>query len=206
MVRFLKVKRQTVFAGLVRCFSSPVCPMRAKHVGLEAKCGSKFFNLDSVWPARSYFPREFWEWAMLKTVSAFAIFCLAILWFSPGMAEGALAIGMPGADPSQGFRHSKIVNDANAASEAMKDCRAARNPKTGAACKLIGTFHDQCATVAVNGDVVNEYKPIIAAGWAIAPDSTAAISRAIAQCEAMRKGRRGECQIEGKTLCDGSAK
>ena len=144
---------------------------------------------------------------MEKTFSALAIFCLVNLWFSPAMAEGALAIGMPAGDPSKGFRHSKVVNNEDAAAEAMKDCHAARNPKTGQACKLIGTFRDQCAAVAVNGDVVNqESKPLVAAGWAIAPDSTSAISHAIAQCEAMRRGRRGECQIEGKILCDGDAK
>jgi len=88
----------------------------------------------------------------------------------------------------------------------MKDCRAARNPKTGAACRLIGTFHDQCVSVAVNGDVVNATSPVIAVGWAIAPDSATAISRAIARCETMRKGRKEACQTEGQTLCDGSAK
>ncbi len=143
---------------------------------------------------------------MAKKVSALAIFCLGILWFSSALAEGAIAIGMPEGDPGKGFKHAQNVNTPNAASEAMKECRAARNPKIGAACRLIATFHDQCVSVAVNGDVVNELKPLIAAGWAVAPDSTAAISRAIAQCEVMRKGRRGECQIEGKTLCDGSAK
>jgi hypothetical protein len=113
---------------------------------------------------------------------------------------------MPGGDPRNGFRHTQLVNNPDAASEAMSDCRNARNPKTGAARILIATFSNQCVAVAVNGDAVDdEASPIIAAGWAVAPDSAEAARRAKAQCEAMRKGRRGRCAIEGKVLCDGSA-
>jgi hypothetical protein len=143
----------------------------------------------------------------MRTIVGLAMAILSAASFSnSSFAEGALAIGMVEGDPAKGFRHSKTVNDPNAAAEAMKDCRAARSPKVGAACILIGTFADQCAAIAVNGDAANTNAPIIAAGWAIAPDRDKASSRAIAQCEAMRKGRRSACQVEGKILCDGAAK
>jgi len=134
----------------------------------------------------------------------------AAMWSHSSLADGAIAVGMPVAnDPSRGFRHAQEVDQPDAdtaASKAMSNCQAARNPKTGAACRLIGTFHNQCVAVAVNGDGANAYLPVIAAGWAIAPDTEAAISGALARCETMRKGRRQPCQIEGKVLCDGSAK
>ena len=139
---------------------------------------------------------------------AAALVVAAVGWSSSSLADGALAVGMPENNPSRGFSHSKFVDEPDAetaTSKAMQNCRATRNPKIGEACKLIGTFRDQCAAVAVNGDVANGTAPVIAAGWAIAPDSAAAASRAIAQCEIMRKGRQKTCAIEGRILCDGSA-
>jgi Domain of unknown function (DUF4189) len=138
--------------------------------------------------------------------SVFAVLGLQLLGIDSGHAEGALAIGMPEGNPAKGFRHAKVVNDPNAGAEAMKDCRNARNPKTAAACSLIGTFKDQCVAVAVNGDAVNQNLPIVAAGWAIAWGSATASREAIAKCEAMRKGQKSACQVEGKVLCDGKAK
>jgi len=141
---------------------------------------------------------------------ALAVIAASAGWASSGLAEGAIAVGMPENNPTKGFRHTQYVNEPDAdsaASKAMEDCRAARNPRTGAACKLIGTFRDQCVAVAVNGDVANdEAAPVIAVGWAIAPDSETAASRAKAQCDEMRKGRRQACGIEGDILCDGRAK
>lgn len=130
----------------------------------------------------------------------------------PGHAEGALAIGIVEGDPNKGLRHSMYVNEPNAeaaTSSAMKDCRNARNPKTGQACKLIQSFHDQCAAVAVNGDAAATNDPVIAVGWAIEADSATAISRAKAQCDTMRKGRGKPCEIDNGSksmFCDGKAK
>jgi len=141
-----------------------------------------------------------------RIFAAFVFLGLLTIGADRSFAEGALAIGMPEGDPAKGFRHSKIVNDPNAAEDAMKDCRSSRNPKTGAACVLIGTFSDQCVAAAVNGDAANTDKPIIAAGWAIAPTSAQASARAIKNCDAMRKGRKIPCLVDGKILCDGKAK
>jgi hypothetical protein len=129
-------------------------------------------------------------------------------WATSSLAEGALAVGMPEGDPGKGFKWSAFVNNPDAASEAMTSCRNARNKRTAAACMLISSFSDQCVAVAVNGDP--DPAPVTSAGWAIAPDSTTAIDRAIAQCEATRKGRGKACVLDGgrdnALSCDGNAK
>jgi hypothetical protein len=133
-----------------------------------------------------------------------AILVAAVAWAGESLAEGALAVGMPEGDPNKGFRWSIQVNDPDAAADAMKDCRNARNPRVGAACLLIGTFKDQCVAVTANGA---PNAPVTAAGWAIAPDTVEATKRAMDQCKAMRKGRGKPCELDGDkaVLCDGKA-
>ncbi len=128
-----------------------------------------------------------------------AVFC------SSSFAEGALAVGIPQGDPNKGFRWSIQINDPDASSKAMKDCRAARNPATGKACILIGAFSNQCVAVAANAEGSD---PVTGAGWAIATDSATATQRAIAQCNDSRNGTGKPCQLDGdgSVLCDGSAK
>jgi hypothetical protein len=131
----------------------------------------------------------------------------------PGIADGALAIAMPvWGDPSQGFHYSVKAGASDAdtvASAVMSDCRAADNPKIGAACRLIRSFRDQCVALAVNGDAADTNvhdAPLIGAGWAIATDTATATSVAIAECDRMRKGRQKACQIMGQVRCDGTAR
>jgi hypothetical protein len=128
------------------------------------------------------------------------------LWASAGFAEGALAIGLPGGDPRNGFAAgyaSNMKTTEEAQSYALDSCRKATNPRTRDACKVVGTFHDECANVAVNGD---RNTPSTAVGWAFGPDSRSADSRALAICEAMRSGKGRVCQDDGAADCDGSAK
>jgi hypothetical protein len=128
-------------------------------------------------------------------------------WATSGLADGALAVGMPDGDPNKGFKWSAYVNNPNAASEVMTACRTARSKRTADACVLIESFRDQCVAVAVDG---NPDAPVTSAGWAIAPDSSTAIDRAIAQCEARKKGHGKLCVLDGgrdnALSCDGSAK
>jgi hypothetical protein len=141
---------------------------------------------------------------MQRTIAASALLVAALAWADVTHAEGALAVGMPEGNPARGFKWDSIVNTSNAASKVMDDCHAARNPRTGAACVLIGTFSDQCVAVTSNGEPT---APVTAAGWAIAPDRATATKRAMAQCEAMRKGRGAACRLDGDNalLCDGKA-
>jgi hypothetical protein len=142
-----------------------------------------------------------------RLIFASALLGASLGYATSGWAEGALAVGMPGGDPSKGFKWSARGNMPDAASAAMESCRAARNPATGAACKVVGTFRDQCVAVAVSGDP--DPAPVSAAGWAIAPGSATAIRRALAQCDAMRKKGGKACVIDNKdrtAICDGKAK
>jgi Domain of unknown function (DUF4189) len=142
---------------------------------------------------------------MRGALAASALLVAALAWANVTRAEGALAVGIPEGNPAKGFKWDLKVNTPNAASEVMDDCHAARNPRTGAACVLIGTFSNQCAAVTSNGAPT---APVTAAGWAIAPESATATKRAMAQCEAMRKGRGAACRLDGEdaVLCDGTAK
>jgi hypothetical protein len=140
-------------------------------------------------------------------ILALALCCGALVWSDASQAEGALAVGMPNGDPSNGLRWSLFVNNSDAANEALKDCRESKYPESAAACIVVNTFSDQCAAIAVNG---GPNDPVSAAGWAFGPDKATATSRAIAQCDAMgrRKGNSSPCQLDGEraVLCDGSAK
>src|ERR1700759_5038273 len=98
-----------------------------------------------------------------RMVLATALLAVAIGWATSSRAEGALAVGMPDDDPNKGFKWSITVDASDAGADSMKSCRAARSARTAAACKLIGTFHDQCVAVAVNGDP--DPAPVSAAGW-----------------------------------------
>jgi Domain of unknown function (DUF4189) len=113
---------------------------------------------------------------------------------------------MPEGDASKGFKWSLFVNNPNAAADAMKNCRESHYPRSAAACKLIESFSEQCAAVAVSGDPAPA--PVVAGGWGIAPDSVTATKRAIARCEVMRKGRGKACVLDAgrSLLCDGQAK
>jgi Domain of unknown function (DUF4189) len=138
-------------------------------------------------------------------IVASALLVAALAWANAAFAEGALAVGIPEGNPARGFKWDMRVNTEGAASKVMDDCHAAKNPKTGAACRLIDTFTDKCVAVTSNGEPT---APVTAAGWAIAPDRVTAVNRALAQCETMRKGRGAMCRLDGANslLCDGDAK
>lgn len=142
---------------------------------------------------------------MKNVALTLAAICISMAFSHSGFAEGALAVGIPEGNPNKGFRWSIQINSPDAAATAMKDCRNARNPATGKACMLIGTFADQCVAVAANAE---DTKPVTGAGWAIAPDSATATKRAIDQCNVSRNGTGQPCQLDGdrSVLCDGSAK
>lgn len=131
------------------------------------------------------------------------------LWSHASFAEGGLAVGLPNDDPGNGFVYGISVNKPSAAeaeSSAIQLCRGADIRDTSrarAACKLIETFHDQCANAAFNGD---PNTPSTAVGWGIGPDSATANSRAMAQCNTVRKGSGKACHPDGNPACDGTAK
>lgn len=138
-------------------------------------------------------------------ILASALLVAALAWTNATHAEGALAVGIPEGNPARGFKWDLRVNTPDAATLVLEDCHRAKNPRTGAACKLIGTFTDKCVAVTSNGEPA---APVTAAGWAIAPDRVTAVNQALEKCDAMRKGRGPMCRLDGESslLCDGDAK
>ena len=138
-------------------------------------------------------------------IVASALLVAALAWVDAAVAEGALAVGIPDGNPARGFKWDVRVNTPGAASLVMDDCHAAKNPRSGAACKLIDTFNDKCVAVTSNGE---PSAPVTAAGWAIEADRVTAVNRALEKCDAMRKGRGPMCRLdgEGSLMCDGDAK
>src|SRR5262245_11939472 len=142
---------------------------------------------------------------MHAKIFASALLVAALAWTNATCAQGALAVGMPEGNPARGFKWDVRVNTDNAETLVLEDCRNAKNPRTGAACKLIESFKDKCVAVASNGEPT---APVTAAGWAIAEDRVTAVNQALAKCDAMRKGRGPMCRLDGdgSLLCDGDAK
>ena len=149
---------------------------------------------------------------MRRTISVATILASMVLGLAavpwPGAssyAEGALAVGMPGNDPSNGFRYASNSDKSreDAKDDAMARCRASKFPNTGKACRIIEIFHNECVAVAFNG---NLNTPSTAVGWGIAPDSQTANDRAQTMCETMRHGRGRECKLDGDATCDGDAR
>jgi hypothetical protein len=138
-------------------------------------------------------------------------FGVMMLWAYPSAAQGALAIGLPARGPSAGFVYGMSVNNANSRTTAMNLCRGIdtnnnaipdRASEAQSSCKIVGTFHDRCAAAAHNG---TKHIPATGVGWAIAATSAAAKNQALANCEAMAKGRgNSACAVEG-FRCDGAA-
>ena len=138
-------------------------------------------------------------------IVASALLVAALAWTDAAHAQGALAVGIPDGNPARGFKWDVRVNTPDAANLVLEDCRKAKNPRSGAACKVIDTFTDQCVAITSNGEPT---APVTAAGWGIGPDRVTAVNRALEKCDAMRKGRGPMCRLdgEGSLLCDGDAK
>lgn len=144
----------------------------------------------------------------LAVIFASSVFLSAI----PAAADGAVAMGMPGGDPNNGVRTWIATNEKSveeASEKAMKGCKAAKNAKVAAACKIVETFRNECFALAVNGGATD---PVTAVGWGFSSDSKVAVSRAVAQCELMRKGKGPTCRLDTTEsekpwlFCDGTAK
>ena len=119
-----------------------------------------------------------------------------------GTAEGAVALGLPGDVAKLGYALGIAVNahtEAAAKAAAMRLCQndesASRQGK--AVCKVMQTFHRQCAAEA------NDPKAGTPGwGWAIAPDLATAEKNAIANCVATAgSDRRDACKVL-RSACD----
>jgi uncharacterized protein DUF4189 len=143
-----------------------------------------------------------------RSISAAAALAVALgLWPCASLADGALAIGMINGNSRHGFTIGVALDKplAKAKDEALEDCR--RNDVIGtsrlrAACEIVETFRNQCASTAFNGDDTMRSGGF---GWGVGPDSEIAKNRALEMCDQMRAGRGFVCHPYGQAYCDGTA-
>jgi Domain of unknown function (DUF4189) len=130
-----------------------------------------------------------------------------ILPVNPSAAEGALAIGLPANVVKGGFTwgnaHDRATRE-EARSVALDLCRNTKDAKNDAKlrnlCKVIATYHDKCASVAMDPAPGTP-----GVGWGIADDRRSAEAEALAKCEETAgPGRRAACKVDGGG-CDGTA-
>lgn len=124
-----------------------------------------------------------------------------------GVAEGALAVGLPKDVAAEGFAYSFALDKptaADATAAALADCKAPSqgvDQRAQALCAVVQTFHDQCFAVAMDP---KDATPGV--GWAVAADKAAASRDAIAKCVATAgDDRRQFCKVVHAD-CDGAAK
>jgi hypothetical protein len=149
---------------------------------------------------------------MRTQVLALAFIAASLFAPSSTVADGALAIGLPSDVAKAGFVYGRSANwksEDEARTDALKSCReSTKNPQLRALCAVIGTFHDQCAAVAMDPKAGTP-----GVGWAISATRQTAESQALAKCrETAGASRRDFCEVDigvGKvtgTLCGGSAR
>jgi hypothetical protein len=129
-----------------------------------------------------------------------------VVWVAAAHAAGAVAVGVAPGGAQKGFSYglnSNQANDADAQASALNGCRTSKesNKQAQARCVLIGTYTDQCATIAMDPKAGTP-----GVGWAVAADTATANKLALASCEATAgPGREGTCKVFS-TRCDGTAK
>jgi hypothetical protein len=129
---------------------------------------------------------------------AASLFC-AILWSNPGVAAGALAVGLPPDVVKGGFTYgySTGYSDVNQAeAHALDSCRttkdASTDPKLRSLCKVIQDFTNQCVAVAMDPQAGTP-----GVGWSVANDLHAAEAQALGKCEETAgPGRRAACVVD----------
>lgn len=110
-----------------------------------------------------------------------------------GLAAGAVAVGQTRAGDSYGVAWS-YDSYTEAKQVAMSDCR--RSKYGASACRIVRTFHDECAAFAFAPENHNGF------GWAVAPSAAAARVSALAMCrESSDDPKDSGCEID-RTACD----
>ena len=140
---------------------------------------------------------------MGRTVIAILVF-LAALRPIPSVAEGAIAVGLPGDVAKDGVAVGRAWNyatKAEAEDRALKNCRNYMDApaSTRSLCKITGSFHDRCAALAIDPKAGT---PGI--GWAIAASSKMAEDQAMEKCHATAGLSRRQACVLMKTGCDGN--
>lgn len=126
-------------------------------------------------------------------------------WAYSALADATFSIGIPKGGINKGVVYGFAAGD-DAESKSMRYCRGQIKENNDipenasaaqAACKVIGTYQDECIAFAVSKST----EKAVGFGWAIAKTSERAKERAIAACE--ERGA-GACIVQ-KYGCDGTA-
>lgn len=121
-------------------------------------------------------------------------------------AAGAVAIAEPADVKEDGYaagiayRHK---TQSEAEERAMRECQSVEDapPATRKLCRIVRTFEDQCAAVALDPQAGTP-----GAGWAVGTSLADARTEALRRCEATAgAARQGECRVTAEG-CDGKAK
>jgi hypothetical protein len=141
---------------------------------------------------------------MTFAVAAAALSMVAVLSSAPAFAAGAVAVGKPANIARNGIAvglNGDFNTSAQARSDAIAGCKATKvNASTRSLCKVVSTFSNQCAAVAM--DPAGGTSGF---GWAVANSTWQAKQQALASCKSSAGDRAGDCQVV-TTSCDGSAR
>jgi Domain of unknown function (DUF4189) len=135
-----------------------------------------------------------------------ALFVGSAMTCNAALAEGALAVGVPAGGLIKGYAIGFALNyksEAETRKGAIDACKRTKGSNTAAMaqCAVVATFHNQCASSAM--DPANGTP---GAGWGVADTQKAADEKALARCrETAGADRRGFCKVLDQH-CDGTAK
>jgi hypothetical protein len=124
---------------------------------------------------------------------------------SNGMADGALAVGLPSDVANAGFTYGFSIDhtdERSAREEALQQCRstkdAAQDEKLRSLCTVITTFRKQCVAVAM--DPRNGTPGV---GWAVAEDRRVAEDQALEKCRQTDGTELQAACVVDHAACDG---
>jgi Domain of unknown function (DUF4189) len=124
----------------------------------------------------------------------------------PGMAAGAVALGLPSDVAKEGvsiFTQVDARTSEEAKTSALAGCKSNGSQTARELCKIVATFQNQCVAEALDPE-----NGTPGFGWAMAETSGEAKSQALANCrDTAGPTRQDACIIPDKGLwCDGSGK
>jgi hypothetical protein len=142
----------------------------------------------------------------MKQIFAATVLIAGCAFTSNAFAFGAVAIAEPNDVAQEGYSSGISYNfktSVEAEDRAHAECAnsQAASPATRKLCKLVRTFENQCAAVALDPEAGTP-----GAGWAIGETLALARRDALQRCEdTAGRTRQGECRISAEG-CDGKAK
>ncbi len=141
---------------------------------------------------------------MLRMVFAALAVAAVSMASAPAFAAGAVAVGKPANVAKNGVAvglNGDWDTKSQARTDAVTQCKAADvKSSTRALCKVVSTFSNQCAAIAMDPQGGTS-----GFGWAVANSTWEAKQQALASCRSSAGDRAGNCKVI-TTSCDGNAR